>query len=355
MDRDDRIREAAQHGREGELRDLLGQGAPVDASNERGETPLMLAVRGRHLGAARCLIDHGADACAEDRYGWTVMTYAACRPSPQYVLPPGIFAAGRADEFVALILAAGGTIDLREAVILGDLERVRELCDEGEDPDTEAGWIWHDTFLMVAADLGHGAIARFLLDRGVDIEGTDDLGHTALMRAAGAGHPEIVALLLDRGADIDCGWPHATALAEAAAKDQAGTFSLLMARGARRGYLDAATLGDAPLVAQLLRDDPDPFLRDRIVQAALGRGHIPVVRVLVEDEVARWATQPMLLESPLLVSAARAGDEEAVALLIELGADLHATSQYGKTPLAYAREHGHHAIADRLVRAGALR
>src|SRR5262249_52566603 len=48
-------------------------------------------------------------------------------------------------------------------------------------------------------DMADGAGA--LLDRGVNIEGRDDLGRTALMIAAAFGSDKVVALLLARGAD----------------------------------------------------------------------------------------------------------------------------------------------------------
>ncbi len=83
---------------------------------------------------------------------------------------------------------------------------VAMLLDAGLDVNARYNHAW--TALMFAA--GHGddisvakgvEITELLLDRGAEIDLTNDLGRSALMIAAQRNHVEIVALLLKRGAD----------------------------------------------------------------------------------------------------------------------------------------------------------
>jgi len=59
------------------------------------------------------------------------------------------------------------------------------------------------TCLMIAANNGHLAICRLLLDKGAQLEAKNINGCTPLHHAAAQGHVEIVRLLCDRGADVD--------------------------------------------------------------------------------------------------------------------------------------------------------
>ena len=61
------------------------------------------------------------------------------------------------------------------------------------------GW----TCLHVAAQKGHLAICRLLIDKGAQLEANDNIGRTPLHLAARQGHVEIVCLLCDRGADVE--------------------------------------------------------------------------------------------------------------------------------------------------------
>lgn len=56
--------------------------------------------------------------------------------------------------------------------------------------------------LCWAAKRGNKKLLLMLLEKGVDIESKDDMGHTALHNAAVMGHAEIVHTLLEKGADI---------------------------------------------------------------------------------------------------------------------------------------------------------
>lgn len=61
--------------------------------------------------------------------------------------------------------------------------------------------------LQQAAEMGHLTMVDLLLDHGLDINSTDDLGQTPLGAASGANSPscEVIQMLLRRGADVNAG------------------------------------------------------------------------------------------------------------------------------------------------------
>ena len=76
---------------------------------------------------------------------------------------------------------------------------MRSIDVEGRAGGEEDG----DTCLMAAAESGHLAICRLLLDKGAQLEAKDSYGCTPLHLAALNGHVEIVRLLCDRRADVE--------------------------------------------------------------------------------------------------------------------------------------------------------
>jgi ankyrin repeat protein len=342
--------EAAGKGHTEIILSLIRKGADVNAKDEHGRTALMRAVQGRQIETIQVLLDHGADVSAEDCHTWTAMTDAVIHSQAWAVVQPDA-------RPLNVLKAAGGRFGLREAVLSGDVELARQLCDCDDriNVSGDARFWFHDTFLMVAARWGHVDMVRFLLDRGADIEGTDDLGATALMRAADAGHAEIVRMLLDRGANVDHDdWSDQTPLSEAATAGHLEIVELLIARGAGRCLLDAVALDDVPLVEELLRKGTDPnhlyYGQGRLVMFAVGRGSPEIVRLLLDYGAAHYHEN--FDEHTLLAEAARHGRVGLVRLLIDRGADPNEVGRDGLTSLAWATKEGHAPVVDYLKQVG---
>lgn len=85
-----RLRAAAAAGRIAEVRELLAQGAPVDARDSDGETALMKSVRGNQPQTAALLRRRGADPDLENRAGVSArqMAEAADNPVLERALAP---------------------------------------------------------------------------------------------------------------------------------------------------------------------------------------------------------------------------------------------------------------------------
>ncbi len=144
------IHEAARKGTLADLSSCLVEGADLEARNEWGETPLLIAAKGAHIAAVRLLLNAGADVNAADEAGIT-----------------------------SLMAAANSTI------------RIAQQDGGIYDPWTE----------LIDENVETQAMVEELLDAGTDPDGRDAIGRTALMYAARGLNERVVGMLLARGAD----------------------------------------------------------------------------------------------------------------------------------------------------------
>jgi ankyrin repeat protein len=71
-----RLLQATRDGNDGATRQLITLGAPVNTTDARGTTPLMMAARTGNLGILQFLLARGADTTAADQDGRTVWDWA---------------------------------------------------------------------------------------------------------------------------------------------------------------------------------------------------------------------------------------------------------------------------------------
>ena len=118
-------------------------------------------------------------------------------------------------------------------------------------------------------------------------------------------------------------------------------------------FLTAVGRGDAPAVVAMLAAEPglaaprSGHVADPVALAAR-RGHLAVLRLLLENG-AMNAPEGDPRDAPsALMEAASAGQQEAVALLLEHGADPSLRDPEGRTAADHATAGGHSDLARRL-------
>lgn len=168
--RADSLRMAAYRGHLSVLQEQIAAGVDVNVADDRGWTALLVAAREAFRDGVEALLAAGAD--------------------PGIVLPDG---------FTALHLVIQHTkdrpLDFKVTVVRDGVERVLTGRDEiraetGSHPDDE-----YDDCV---------AVARMLIDGGIDVELSTSQGQTPLSHAASRGTAEITELLIaTKRADLD--------------------------------------------------------------------------------------------------------------------------------------------------------
>ena len=190
-----------------------------------------------------------------------------------------------------------------------------------------------DLPLVAAARAGDAARARALIAAGVDVDGRDGDGTTALHWAALNDDVETAQALIAAGARVEAANRFdATPLALAAENGGAAFLELLLDAGADP---DAATPeGETALMTASRTGRADA------VRVLLARGADP-------NRAEGWRGQTALMW------AAAEDNRAAAAALLAAGANVHARSAGGFSPLAFAVRAGHLAMTRLLVDAGA--
>ena len=171
-------------------------------------------------------------------------------------------------------------MDIRRACREGDLERVRQLIQDGQDVNRGNRYGW--TPLMLAAEVGDANVVVELIRAGADVNGKDNNKRTALYWASRRGHSSVIKTLAEAGANLN-------------AQNQWGMTPLMK----------AAEEGDANVVVELIRAGADVSVASR---------H----------------------ESTALHFAAIENNIECGVLLVEAGADMRTRNKNSKSPLDLA-------------------
>lgn len=187
-----RLLEAAESGDATAAALAVRAGASLESRDERGRTPLLLAVTEDHLPVARLLVYLGADPDALDGQHdtpWLVTGVTGSVDMAEVLLPtqPDLTIRNR----------FGGT-SLIPASERGHVGYVRRVVRTDTDVNhvNKLGW----TALLEAVILGDGSkryqqIVMILLDAGADASIADRQGVTALQHAERRGHREMARIL----------------------------------------------------------------------------------------------------------------------------------------------------------------
>ncbi|KAH8076983.1 hypothetical protein JL720_10284 [Aureococcus anophagefferens] len=316
---------AAENGFADVVETACALGADPDAATALGGRPLHAAAQRDRAACAAALLAAPCGADSETLLnGDTTALYIAAQEG---------FA-----ETVTALAAAGASTDAAVAETF-DTQTSRDLDVAGGDatraflPNTEPAN--GATPLHAAAENGHAAAARALLDAGAAVDaGFSMVGVSPLHLAAQYDRPDVAALLLDRGAAVD-----------ARSLNADGASALYYAAGAGfRKVVDVLLARGADADAGQRRSGASPLL------VAAGAGHLAIVTRLL---AAGAAVSHARTTARRLSVAASQGHLDILTALLAKGAPTAARSGAdGQTPLHLAVG-GDPKLIDALVKAGA--
>ncbi len=153
--------DAARAGDAARVKSLLDAGASPSATDEAGETALMMAAHSGHLATVQALLAAGADVKTQSPQGWTALAKAAYNGETEcgYV------------EVVEVLHKAGADLDAR--IFFGI------------------------TPLMLAAGGGDATVVEWLINHGADVLATNEGGRTARLMANDRFYVDVINLLTD--------------------------------------------------------------------------------------------------------------------------------------------------------------
>lgn len=289
---------------------LISAGASVNAADDHQVTPLALACLNGSAGMVAALLEAGASPHVSSMAGETPLMIAAHTGNAQVV--HALLAAG-AD--VAAHERAQQQTALMRAVAKNHVDSVRALIAAGA--DVRARSKNRFTPLLFAAQQGNIEIARLLLDAGANVDESapdgiagdtnaarrfkPDTDAAALLVAIDSQHAAMARFLLERGANPNLSGAGRTALHSAVQQAMPELVKALLSRGA------------------------DPNARLTKAMPALSRSILQAhgLEVVVTGATPFWL-------------AASYGDVPTMRMLKDGGADPHATTADGTTPLMAA-------------------
>ncbi|KAK3363920.1 hypothetical protein B0T25DRAFT_597508 [Lasiosphaeria hispida] len=216
-------------------------------------------------------------------------------------------------------------------------DNLRKCHGPWREADEEALRIMDDPYIGDSQELlswSAKVIIQRLAGKGANIELKDQAGRTPLLYAAEKGHEAIVRLLLDKGAKVEMlglGGNGRTALSYVAEKGQEAVVRLVLDKGAS---VEALGLGGNGRTA---------------LSYAAENGYEAIVRLLLDKGAKVEALGLGGNGRTALSYAAENGYEAVTRLLINKGARIDLADDTGRTLLFYAVERGHEAVARLLI------
>jgi len=304
---------------------LIAAGAKLDIQGRGGQTALMKSISNTEI--AKLLIDKGAKLDLVTKGGETALMQAA----------------GKYTDVVKLLIDKGANILIRQSTF--------HMSPNALDYAAKAGNIEAAKLIMArAVSLGikdeiiysamHWAVisnqlvmAKYLLDEGAKIEGTDELGgYTPLMETSML---EMVQLLVSRGANVNAkNKMNYTPLHKAVfnfmgakpnEKDCEKILNLLIDKGADLNSQDGN--GITPLMGAVQKTTPTKIL--------VAKGAKPDIQNTNGETALMYAVKGGLLRTVLAMPIVGPATE-SVKLLLSKGADINVQDKWGKTALMHA-------------------
>ena len=337
------LREASKKGDVDKVKSLiekLGQ-KNLDLTDNYSISALMYAAQNGHDNVVRILINAGAKVDMDDQYDgfpWKLNDLNGTAL---------MRAAGSGHALIVdTLIKAKANVDgndecgtaLMRAAKNGHVDVVRILIEAKAKLD---GTGKYGTALTCAAKNGHALVVDTLIKAGADVDKVNKNGATALILATENNHEEIVNRLIKAGAKVNEFDKHGTALTRSIQNGHFKIFNILINSGAKvdepSDLMCAAGDGHLEIFKTLIDQKADVHKVNSDGATALtiaaDGGQLEIVKILIDqkadvDKVDKNGTALML--------ATLKGHTDIVKYLLEEGAQVNLTNEWGNTALSYA-------------------
>ena len=302
------------------------------------------AIAKGELDSLNLIIQAGADLNRKESYGITRLMSACSGSHPnkyaimklllQHGADPNATDDGGDNLLMRVLSGSSGTRD--------ELDTIAPLLlDHGLDINAKNRN--GKTALQLACWWGKLDLVKHLIQRGANIHEVDKAKETLLVEVMGGGtsrpipgqHPEIARLLIENGADVNT-------------KDGFGDTVLMFA--CEQGHLDLAEFL-LKRGADINQVNSRIFKGRTALMAAARAGQVEAVKLLLAHDAEVDAADTG--KETALCKAAYHGHAEVVRLLLENGADIHTRDSRRNTPLLHAAWGGHTRVVELLLDGGA--
>ncbi|WP_341811544.1 ankyrin repeat domain-containing protein [Wolbachia endosymbiont (group A) of Oxytorus armatus] len=224
------------------------------------------------------------------------------------------------------------TEQLFNAVRQNNLDKVRELINQGASINAQEVGIYGKKPIHIAAENNNKNIIEFLLSRGVSIDDTERVGNTPLHYAAWRGGLEAAEFLVDRGASINAADNSGKKPVHVAAENNnKNVIEFLLSKGVSVDEIDKN--GWTPL-----------HYTARFSQLEAAQ--------LLVDKGANINAQNVYGREAIHI-AAEHDNKNIIELLLNKGVSVNEVDKDGWTPLHWASWSGHLDVVEYLIRKGA--
>lgn len=361
---------ASENGRSAMVARLLKAGANPEAALLSGETSMMVAARSGYAEIVEQLLAKGANVNAKGSRGQTALMWAVAQHHT---------------EVVKVLLAHHADLGIRSDA----WSEVMAVPPHGYLPYNKAIPHGGETALMFAARVGDLTSAKLLVAAGANVNDADAWGVSATTLAAHSGFRDFVEFLLDHGADPNAAPNGFTALHEAIMRRDEEMVKALLdhhagpdaplrtwtptRRSSEDFHFEPSLVGATPfwMAARYLEPNVMRML------AAHGADPLFVFQAKWVGSVGTGSQERTATSTALLAAVGIGGDNsnrdssgagawvpppssereslalECVKVALELGVDVNATSNDGRTALDGAKTLKYASVVNYLLEKGA--
>lgn len=369
---------------------LLEKNVPIDTCNNKGVSPLFLAIQSRNQGMIVLLVESKANinrfavdeettplSMALSTKDLTLIRYlveqkADINAKSKSGMSPVVIASGlhHVDMVKYLIeqkanltsAFLGQVTPLLPAISANNLPLVRMLVEAKADIHIKQPG--GKTLLHHAADVNNEDIVKFLLEQKTDVNAVSEIGMTPLIIAVWKNNTSMSKFLIEAKAEVNAASQNGTnALLIAASQNNSSLALYLIENKAdihakfsdgNTPLLFAARLNNSVLIRTLVENKADANVQlprdgNTPLLYAAKLNNTAMVNLLIETKADVNAKLPKDGSTPLLY-AAKLNNNEMMKMLVESKADVNvALSKDGSTPLLYAATHNNTEMIKYLV------